>query len=57
MNENCYIIIAEQVVKQPVWKDQMTRFKENRAMITRVGSTKSPGKNSLGEKHTFACKP
>jgi hypothetical protein len=46
MNENCCIGIPEQVVEQPVWKDKMTRFKENRAMITCVGSTKSAGKNT-----------
>jgi hypothetical protein len=58
MNENCYSRIPEQVVEQPVWKDRMTRFKENRAMITWVGgSLNYPGKNSLGEKHAVACKP
>ena len=57
MNGNCYSRIVEQVVEQPVWKDKMARFKENGAMITCVGSTKSPGKNNFGEKHAVACKP
>jgi hypothetical protein len=57
VNENCYIRIPEQVVEQPVWKDKMTGFKENRAMITCVGSTKSAAENNLGEKQTVASKP
>ena len=57
MNENCYIRIPEQVVEQPVWKDKMTRFKENRAMITCVGSTKSAAKNNLSEKQAVGSKP
>jgi hypothetical protein len=56
MNENCYIRSPEQVVGQLVWKDKTTRFKEIRAMITCVGSLKSPGKINLGEKYSVAYK-